>query len=73
MFVKESQAYFNVEVDKPESMGNMTLPQGGETCNRTRGRGEEEEKAYLLLRCLTSEGGSVVQVSLPLDGGWPAG
>ena len=36
MFVKESHAYFRVEVDKPGSVGNMTLPQGGESCNRTR-------------------------------------
>ena len=35
MIVKVSHAYSKVEVDKPGSIGNLTLPQGGESCNRT--------------------------------------
>ena len=34
--VKVSHGYSKVEFAKPGSLGNMTLPPRGESCNRTR-------------------------------------
>ena len=58
--VKVSHSYSKVEFAKPGSLGNMTLPPRGESCNRTRHggarRGWQAESNRKVLKTDVGEG-----------------